>query len=78
VGVVSLNPRLIALIPPGCLVAFTEKCLKRGQFDSQKTFENLTQQAFEQGVRAGGDGGFKKQKNGTQRPSKKRFRLGCV
>ena len=60
VGVVSLNPRLIALIPAGCLVAFTEECLKRGQFDSQKTFENSTEQAFVHGVRAGGDDGFKK------------------
>jgi hypothetical protein len=43
-------------------MAFTEKCLKWGQCDSQKTFENPTQQAFAQSVRAGGDDGFKKRK----------------
>jgi hypothetical protein len=33
--------------------------VRRGQFDSQKSIENSTQQAFAQGVRAGGDDWFK-------------------
>jgi hypothetical protein len=42
------------------LVVFTKERLQRGQFDSQKSIENSTQQAFAQGVRAGGDDWFKK------------------